>query len=113
MFYMRFVLRSLQTTALAAALAASPALIAQSSSDPTRGANPGTSTSDANTGQTTNPAATGNTGTGMGTYNGGADDRGGHNFGWIGLLGLAGLIGLGRRNHGPDVRTNRDDVRTG
>ena len=39
------------------------------------------------------------------------DRNNSHNFGWIGLLGLAGLTGLFRRNHGNDVRTNRDDAR--
>ena len=39
--------------------------------------------------------------------NGTQDNRGGHDWGWIGLLGLAGLAGL-RRNRRDSQITERD-----
>jgi len=118
---MKIILRSLQTTALAAALAVSPSLMAQTSSDPTRGSNPSNSGTDAgtnpNTGSSTSPnantdmngtrtmtppSASGSNYAGDRSY----DRTPSHNFGWIGLLGLAGLTGLFRRDHRNDVRGN-------
>ena len=41
--------------------------------------------------------------------NGTQDNRGGHDWGWIGLLGLAGLAGLaGRRNNRDRQVTDHD-----
>jgi len=137
---MRFIYRSLQTTALAVALAAVPELVAQTVNDQTPGStsnNPSLNTPGSNNPNSNNPRSnnpTGNNGATVNppgvntnpnagsdaksssdTYNGYYGDRSQHrhDFGWIGLLGLAGLIGLTRRDRGQVRTTERDDIRPG
>jgi MYXO-CTERM domain-containing protein len=68
-----------------------------------------TDTSAMSTGATTAPTMRPDTGAAAGSYDQtSGNNGGGHNWGWVGLLGLFGLLGL--RSHGPTttVRTERE-----
>jgi MYXO-CTERM domain-containing protein len=91
---------SLLRVGLAAGALMIPA-IAQTASDPNQ-AQPGAGAPPATRSDTTTP------GTGTGDYGNRGDDRGrGFNFGWLGLVGLAGLLGL-RRHSNPTITTRTD-----